>query len=243
MSYCDSNGSTAVTVTVPTIPLSVHGLSSNAHRQTGTFKAALVGIVRSVINARLVSRFEILPICRWKRRLINSLHIGLCIDEKRMIHPFLTRQDGWMRSASVSGFRRSGNSDLVGLNRGCAKPMTCRFLARCSGLLGKTKCGWLSVNIVWLRSGHIIRSWCWRSCLPMGQHYKVAMSAHGHKSVPVLMLLGCKTTTQQTKFIRSLSGFLSIYPFLKEQNNRSRSLCSSCSTSGRISPKRRERWF
>ena len=44
-----------------------------------------------------------------------------------------------------------------------------------------------------------IRSWCSWTGLPEGQHYKVAMSAHCHKSVPVLiwaeLLLRGKTST------------------------------------------------
>ena len=34
-----------------------------------------------------------------------------------------------------------------------------------------------------------IRSWCWQPGLPVGQHYKVTMILHCHKSVPVLMTL------------------------------------------------------
>ena len=32
-----------------------------------------------------------------------------------------------------------------------------------------------------------IRSWCWQPGLLVGQHYKVSMGAHCHKSVPVLI--------------------------------------------------------
>ena len=32
-----------------------------------------------------------------------------------------------------------------------------------------------------------IRSWCWQPNFPFGEHYIVAMSAHCHKSVPLLI--------------------------------------------------------
>ena len=48
-----------------------------------------------------------------------------------------------------------------------------------------------------------IRSWCWQPDLPVGQHYKVPMSVHCHKSVPVQiwpkMLLGRKTTNKTNR--------------------------------------------
>ena len=59
---------------------------------------------------------------------------------------------------------------------------TCRFLARRSALLGSDK-DWLGrcqANVTEWR-------WCWQSGFPMGQHYKVAVSALCHKSVPVLI--------------------------------------------------------
>ena len=54
----------------------------------------------------------------------------------------------------------------------------------------------------WNGSRLSIRPCCWRPDLPaVGQRYKVTMSAHGHKSVPVLicpwMLLGCHTQTNK----------------------------------------------
>ena len=76
---------------------------------------------------------------------------------------------------------------------------SCRFLARCSVLSGEGK--------DWLVQCHDnaaeldIRSWCWRPDLPVGQHYKVAMSAHCHKSVAILMLLGRKIT-RNTQLVR-----------------------------------------
>ena len=48
-----------------------------------------------------------------------------------------------------------------------------------------------------------IQSWCWWTGFQVGQHYKVTMCSHCHKSVPVLIwpwtLLGCKTTNKQNK--------------------------------------------
>ena len=32
-----------------------------------------------------------------------------------------------------------------------------------------------------------IRLWCWWPGIPVGQYYKVAMNAHCHKTVPVLI--------------------------------------------------------
>ena len=58
--------------------------------------------------------------------------------------------------------------------------------------------GWFSVRIMWL-SG-CIKSWYWWPCLPVEQHYKVAVGAHCYKSVPILiwtyMLPGHKTTNK-----------------------------------------------
>ena len=56
-----------------------------------------------------------------------------------------TRRDGQMSRASVSGFGDRGNLNIAGLNPGRVKSMTyaCRFLARCSALLGEGK-GWLA---------------------------------------------------------------------------------------------------
>ena len=54
-----------------------------------------------------------------------------------------------------------------------------------------------------------IRPLYWQSGLPVGQHYKVAMSAHRHKSVSILicpyMLPGHKTLNKQNKANRHLS--------------------------------------
>ena len=59
----------------------------------------------------------------------------------------------------------------------------CRFLARCLVLLGKGK-DWLAQcqdNVTeWG-----IKSWHWRFGFSLGQHYKVTMRAHCHKSVPI----------------------------------------------------------
>ena len=45
-------------------------------------------------------------------------------------------------------------------------------------------------------------SWCWWPGVPMRQHYKVTMSVHCHKSVPILiwpdMLLGRKQQTNKS---------------------------------------------
>ena len=59
----------------------------------------------------------------------------------------------------------------------------CRFLARCSTLLGYGK-DWFAPsqdNVI----GLDIRSLCWWLGLPLGQHYNVAMSVHCHKWAPV----------------------------------------------------------
>ena len=48
-----------------------------------------------------------------------------------------------------------------------------------------------------------IRPCCWWPCVPVGQHYDVAMSAHCHQSVPILkapwILLECKTTATKER--------------------------------------------
>ena len=74
---------------------------------------------------------------------------------------------------------------------GQVKPMmykidTRYFLAWCSALLGYGK-DWLAQcqdNVVeW-----DIRSLCWQPDFPVEQRYKANMSAHSHKSVPVLTM-------------------------------------------------------
>ena len=65
------------------------------------------------------------------------------------------------------------------------KMYTCDFLAWHFVLIGLDK-DWLAQcqgNVIeW-----DIRSWCWQPYFPVEQHYKVAICAHCHKSVPVLM--------------------------------------------------------
>ena len=61
----------------------------------------------------------------------------------------------------------------------------CPFLARPSSLL------YLVLDVTeW-----DIRSWYWRRGLSVGQHLKVVMSAHVHKSVAIL--IGHKTATNK----------------------------------------------
>ena len=76
---------------------------------------------------------------------------------------------------------RSHVWEIVGSNPSWVKPMTyqidtCRF-----------------------------KSWCWQPGFPVGQHYKITMSVHCHKSVPILiwayMLLGHKTTNNMRVYI------------------------------------------
>ena len=75
---------------------------------------------------------------------------------------------------------------------GWVNPMTykieaCHFLARCSALMGQDN-DWLAQcqdnPTQW-----DIRSWCRQLGFPVGQHYKVVMGAHCHKSVSILMTL------------------------------------------------------
>ena len=53
-----------------------------------------------------------------------------------------------------------------------------------------------------------MRSWCWQPGYPVGQHYKIVRSMHCHKVIPVLiwllMLLGCKTTTNKNKAYKNM---------------------------------------
>ena len=63
---------------------------------------------------------------------------------------------------------------------------TCRFLARCLALLGQGN-DWLaqchdSVT-EWDVQVMVLMAWFF----PVGQHYKVTMSVHCHKLVPVLI--------------------------------------------------------
>ena len=62
---------------------------------------------------------------------------------------------------------------------------TCRFLARCSVLIGQGK-DWLAQDQDNVTEWDI-KSWYWRSGFPVGQHYEIAMCAHCHKSEPVLI--------------------------------------------------------
>ena len=87
------------------------------------------------------------------------------------------------------------------------KPMTYKidsfhFPVWCSALLEYGK-DWLAQcqNNV---TGWNIRTWCWQHDFPVRQHYKFTMSAHCHKSVPVMiwpeMLLGRKRTNTLYSF-------------------------------------------
>ena len=72
-----------------------------------------------------------------------------------------------------------------GVNLLTYKIDTCRFLA------------WLSAFIQYCKDLLVqcqdnviecdIESWCWQPDFTLGQHYKVTMSVHYHKSVPVLI--------------------------------------------------------
>ena len=64
------------------------------------------------------------------------------------------------------------------------------FLARRSALLGQGKYCLAQCQ------DNMTESWCWWPGVPVRQHYKVIISACF--SVPVLMLLGHKTTNKQT---------------------------------------------
>ena len=111
--------------------------------------------------------------------------------------------DGWMSRAPVPMFWEIGEFRPHGYDSwssqiNALKMYTCRFLARCSTLLGWGM-DWLAQcqdNV----SEWDIRSWCWQPGLPVGWHYKV-MSIHCHKSILVLMwpylLLGHKTRTKK----------------------------------------------
>ena len=96
--------------------------------------------------------------------------------------------------------------EIISLNPDRVKPMTytiyiCCLLAWCSALLvyGKDWLAQCKDNVTQWDIG----SWCCQPDFPVGQYYKVAMSVHCHKSVPILispqMLLGHKTTNKQNQ--------------------------------------------
>ena len=60
---------------------------------------------------------------------------------------------------------------------------TCCFLAWRSALIGQDWLTQCQDNV----TEYDIRSWCWWPDFIIGQHYKVTMSAHCHKLVPVLI--------------------------------------------------------
>ena len=90
-----------------------------------------------------------------------------------------------MSRAPTSRSERSGNSkiagsspELVALKPGQTNDFiidTCCFLAWRSALLGSGK-DWLA------QCQDNVTEWC-----PVREHYKTAMSAHCHKSVPMLI--------------------------------------------------------
>ena len=68
---------------------------------------------------------------------------------------------------------------MVESNQQLIKMYTCQFLAKCSVLLGEDK-DWLTQCQDKVTDWDI-KSWCWRPGVPVGQQYKVAMSAHCRK--------------------------------------------------------------
>ena len=112
----------------------------------------------------------------------NTTKENFGIREMEIIRPH--DASGRMTWVSISRVNKSRSSNPFSSQTSDLKMDTYRFLARHWASLGKGR-GWLAQcpdNVTeW-----DIRSSCWRPGLPVGQHYK-SMSAHCHKSVPVLM--------------------------------------------------------
>ena len=98
----------------------------------------------------------------------------------------------WQHQGAVAESieRRPRVREIESLILGQVKPVTykvdtCHFLAWCLALIGYGK-DWLAQcqdnGTEW-----DIRSWCQQSDFPVGQYYKVVMSVHCHKLVPILI--------------------------------------------------------
>ena len=96
----------------------------------------------------------------------------------------------YITSVTCGGQISKTNKTNMHLNPGRVKLMTLKIhtyyhLTWNLALLGYNK-NWLSQNqdnVTVLEIGSL----CWRPGLPVEQHYKVSMSVHCHKSVPILI--------------------------------------------------------
>ena len=131
---------------------------------------------------------------------LYQLALGQCF--LTLFYPFLSLcqdQTGWLNEQSVHlPFGEIGESEdcqfeYWSRQTSDFKICTCRFVARRSALLGQAK-DWLA-QCQDNRTERDIRSWCCRPDFPVGQHYKVTMIAHCHKSVPILRC--CQDVKQQ----------------------------------------------